>query len=224
MSSTEAKTTIILFGSTHLGKGIAPVYIDRYQSIIREINPDIICAELSPEQLAKTATCHSKPEYDAAILPVASELNIPIVSIQMDNENGGRWEKEKNKILEDMMATPQGKFYTEFNEVVSETMMANLIKVLQTPEGIEIIQQRAYDLLMVEPEYAGMRRFFPEYMKLSDGWNRYFLERIEETVALNPGVKIMVIVGAFHKYWLWNKLERRGDIILHNLQSFRKNM
>ncbi|MCP4570254.1 MAG: hypothetical protein GY841_21960 [FCB group bacterium] len=224
MPSIETKTTIILFGSTHLGVDTAPVYIDRYQEIIREINPDIICAELSPEQLAGTATCHSKPEYEAAVLPVARELNIPVVPIQMDNENGSKWEKDKNKTLEEMTATPQGEFYAQFNEVVSEAMVANLIKVLQTPEGIEIIQLRAYDLLMVEPEYAGMRRFFPDYMKLSDEWNRYFLDRIEETAAQNPGSRIMVIAGAFHKYWLWDELEKRSDIILHNLQSFRQNM
>jgi len=223
MPSTETKTTVILFGSTHLGADTAPVYIDQYQKIIREINPEIICAELSPEQLNQTATCLSKPEYEAAVLPVARELNIPIIPIQMDNENGSQWEKGKNKILEEMAATPQGKFYAEFNEVVSEAMVANLIKVLRTPEGIEIIQLRAYDLLMVEPEYAGMRRFFPDYMKLSDEWNQYFLDRIEETVAANPGSRIMVIAGAFHKYWLWNKLEKRNDIILHNLQSFRQN-
>ena len=61
MAHAEEQTTVIVFGSMHLEPKEYPAYAERFERIIEEITPDIICSELSPEQLEGTATCNSKP-------------------------------------------------------------------------------------------------------------------------------------------------------------------
>ena len=76
------KSVVILFASLHLDEETAPAFISAYREILREVAPSVVCAELSPEQLDGSTTCNSKPEYAAAVLPVARELGARIVSIQ----------------------------------------------------------------------------------------------------------------------------------------------
>ncbi|MEW5995027.1 MAG: hypothetical protein AB1744_11615, partial [Candidatus Zixiibacteriota bacterium] len=61
MTSTDKLATVIIFGTMHLEPDEFPAYAGRLREIIEEITPDIICAELSPEQLAGSQTCNSQP-------------------------------------------------------------------------------------------------------------------------------------------------------------------
>ena len=82
------ESLVVLFASLHLDEETSPNFIRSYREILREIAPSVICAELSPEQLEGSMTCHSKPEYGAAVLPVAQELGARIVPIQMPTDDG----------------------------------------------------------------------------------------------------------------------------------------
>ena len=58
-------------------------------------------------------------------------------------------------------------------------------------------------------------------MRLYDEWNEYFLARIERALVENPGEKVMIIVGGYHKHWLWDRLVAHEGLELHDLASYR---
>ena len=64
-------------------------------------------------------------------------------------------------------------------------------------------------------------QYSPATARIWNEWNAYLADRIGETIDKYPGDRILVTVGLDHKYWLWNRLKERKDIILHDLQSFR---
>jgi pheromone shutdown protein TraB len=219
-----AKTTVVILGTVHLNKENAPEYIKALENIVAEINPDIICPELSPEQLERPATCLSKPEYPDAIVPTARRMGILVVPIQSSDKESlaATCEARKTAIYDKVKSKESGRFLLEYMEKVSRITLSNLTEVMQNVEAIEHVQLREFDRLQFEPFYIADREYFPELDKLWEEWNQYFLDRIQDTITKHPGKLILVTVGLAHKYWLWNKLESREHIILHNLQSFRQ--
>ncbi len=88
MNQKDEGTIIILLGTMHLDPKEFRAYGRRLGEIIEEINPDLICSESSPEQLAGTQSCDSKPEQRDVIMPAARRLGIPIVPIQPSTARG----------------------------------------------------------------------------------------------------------------------------------------
>jgi pheromone shutdown protein TraB len=224
VKQSHLKATVVILGTVHLNKKNAPEYIKALENIVAKINPDIICAELSPEQLERPATCLSKPEYPDAIVPTARRMEIPVVPIQPSDKESlaATCEARKTAIYDRVKSKESGGFLLEYLQKVAQITLSNLTEVMQDVEGIEHVQLREFDRLQFEPFYIADREYFPELDELWEEWNQYFLDRIEETITKLPGKLILVTVGLAHKYWLWEKLEAREDITLHNLQSFRK--
>ena len=114
MSALPNGTAVILFGTMHLNASDYPHYAQRLETIIEEIMPSVICAELSPEQLAKTQSCNSKPEQRDVVMPTADRLDIPIVPIQPSTEIAIEWE-ERFKVAEhELVSRDSGQCYHDF--------------------------------------------------------------------------------------------------------------
>ncbi len=222
MKTIHENTTVIIFGTFHNGKKDSPAYIDRLGSILQEIMPNVICAELSPEQLNGKASCNSKPEYPEVILPFAKNSNVEVVPIQLGTEEGITLEKQMLRIIKESADDGGGRAMWEYSEYLDEVSTISWQKVLKNPAGIENVQLREFDLLVMEPEWLATSRYFPKLADQWEKWNQHFLDRIESTICDHAGKRILVTTGLAHKYWLWGKLESRDDIQLHNLQSYRR--
>jgi hypothetical protein len=222
MKNDEKITDVIIFGTLHLGNEKSPQYIQKLREIIEEIKPDLICAELSPEQLENEFT-ESKPEYVDAIMPCARKNGIPIIPIQPSaNESiASDLERKKKEIYENFRVNKQGKLLLEYFDRLGEISLSKWREVLDNPVGIENVQLREFDLLLVEPGYIAEAYFIPELAKLWNDWNEYFLNKINEALKENRGKRIAITAGLAHKYWLWNRLIVRTDIRLYDLHSFR---
>jgi hypothetical protein len=221
MRCNPRKAIVIILGTFHGGEDDAPQYISRLRMIIEEIMPDVICAELSPEQLDGATTCDSKPEYPEAILPLARRHKIEVIPMQPTTYEGIKTEKRKLAVIEEIEADEQSKLRWEFSEYLTEVTAAKWLEVLKDPAGIENVQLREFDLLQVEPGWIANKLFFPELAEQWDMWNAYFLDRISATIREHPGKRILITAGLAHKYWLWNRLSLRDDLILHDLRSWR---
>ncbi|MEE9442481.1 MAG: hypothetical protein V3V99_07415 [candidate division Zixibacteria bacterium] len=215
------KSLVVLFASLHLDEGTSPDFIKSYRDILREIAPSVICAELSPEQLDGTTTCHSKPEYAAAVLPIAQELGSRIVPIQMPTDDAREWERRLKSVYASLEKDPEMRVCLEYMKEQGKAELEGMLQIVGNPNGIEYFQTREYDILQVQPYYSALERIFPELATLYEEWNYSFLKRIETALADYRGEKFMIIVGGHHKYWLWDQLKRRDDIELHDLASYR---
>ncbi len=215
------RTLVIVFASLHLDEKTAPTFVEDYRGILREISPSVICAELSPEQLDGSTTCHSKPEYAAAVLPVARDLGARVVPIQMPTAEAKEWERRFQKAYREYQETPEARLCLQYMSGVEEASLTRMLELLTKPGGIEYFQTPEYDALHVRPQFEALEQVLPELAKLYDEWNEYFLSRIEDALAESRGERVMIIAGGYHKYWLWDRLAKRQDLELHDLPSYR---
>ncbi len=222
MSTDRDKTMVVIFGTFHSGKEDTPEYAEGLRVILDEIKPDVICAELSPEQLSGEVSCKSKPEYPDVILPFAKEHATPVVPIQPDAEAGLKLEQEMARIVRESTAGAAARAMWEYSEYLDEAASEGWREILQEAAGIENVQLREFDLLAMKPGWDATRKYFPEVALQWESWNEYFLDRIEAAICEYGGKCILITTGLAHKYWLWEKLQGRSDVELHNLQSFRK--
>ena len=220
MSADQKQTEVILMGTMHLPPSDFPEYARKLGEIIEEIAPDTICSELSPEQLAGTQTCNSKPEQRDVVIPTAKRLGIPIIPIQPATEVAVDWENRYKDAEKELKARETGRNFHDLSSSLAMEEARLWREFMTSADCIENVQVNEYHVFpqardMIEEKWA------PQLARVLTEWNEYFLSSIIATVEADPGRRILVIVGLWHKYWLWNKLVERDDIRVQNLHSFR---
>jgi len=143
------------------------------------------------------------------------------VPIQMPTDEAREWERKLQGIYQKYQEGPDKQLCLKYMRSEQEASAAGMLEVVTDPKAIEYFQTRAYDLVQVRPHFTALQQVFPELMGLYDDWNEYFLACIEKTLAESRGERMMVIVGGYHKYWLWDRLAGREDVELHDLSSYR---
>ena len=213
-------TEVILLGTMHLAVTDYPEYASKLGNLIEEIAPGIICTEVSPEQLAGTQPCDSKPEQRDVVLPTARRLGIPIVPIQPATEVGVEWEGRYKAAEQEMRTQEEGRHFLDYSCNLSVHEARLWERYMKSADCIENVQMNEYHVF---PKARDMmeKKWMPRLARLLTEWNEYFLSRIIATIESKPGILIMVITGLWHKHWLWEKLEHTDGIRVHNLHSFR---
>jgi len=207
----------------HLAPNEFPEYGKWLTTVIEEIAPNIICAELSPEQLAETQPCNSKPEQRDIVMPTAKRLGIPIIPIQYATPTAIEWDN-RNKALENTVKTNEtSRAVLDFLDLLAHKEADLWYIHMKSASCIEHYQSEEYHVFC-EARDVATAVLFPELAKPYNEWNEYFLEQIEHTIKDNPGSRVLVIAGLWHKYWLWNRLEVRSDITLYNANSYREKL
>lgn len=206
---------VIVLGTAHHWHWETQIYSPGILiDLLKKTEPDLICAELSPEQLSGTTTCNSKPEYPKAIIPFAKQQKIPIIPIQPCTERGLEYGNRKRKEIERIKSSPgmeeKWGFWMDLSasmeDVNSPTLFDFLCRGYDT--WLEIIYGRLYPKL------------FPNLGVLWEEWNQYFMTEIEKAIIENPDYRITVTVGNAHKYWLNNKLSCMHGIRLEHIQNY----
>jgi hypothetical protein len=100
----------------HLESGDFPAYAHRLGEVIEEISPDVIAAELFPEQLAGTQPCDSKPEQRDVNMPTAGRLAIPIIPVQPSTEQVTEWERRFKAVDQQLRSQQPGRHYLDYSE------------------------------------------------------------------------------------------------------------
>lgn len=224
MENTQENTSVIILGTAHFSEERAPRFIKILKDIIKEINPDVICLEWPEKHLVPDARPPIRGEFSDAVVPTALELGIKMVALEptdvatresimgffkeINEKKGGDTEKEQ--------------ILWEFDQALGKAWVEKFQQAFNDWDAYEYFQSRIFDAFFYEGYYPVFRKYFPKWMEGWDNYNNFFLKRIKQTIQENKGKRILVTVGLDHKYWLWNKLEKQNDIILHNLQSFRE--
>jgi hypothetical protein len=222
MADQSGKTDLLVLGTLHLDERKAPFYIRRLKEIIEMLSPAVICSELSPEQLAGEMAIASKPEYEAAILPVAKRLEIPVVAMppKLDDsrEMDDHLRQVEQKIADDVLL----KTRMDMIELLVAKSYTRLHELVRQPDALDLLQAEAYHLLSVAPRHDLLESFFPEFHRVWTELNERYFKRIIETVGQYPEKLILVTIGLDHKYWLDRKLAEVGYIRLRKLTDFTR--
>jgi hypothetical protein len=220
MNADQKQTEVILLGTMHLPPSDFPDYARRLSEIIEEIAPDSICSELSPEQLAGTQPCESKPEQRDVVMPTARRLGTPIVPIQPATDVAIEWEERYKAAEKELKATEEGRNFHDLSSSLAMEEARLWGEYMTSADCIENVQINEYHVFpqardMIEEKWA------PQLARVLTEWNEYFLSSIIANVEAGPGRRILVIAGLWHKHWLWNKLVQRDDVCVYNLHTFR---
>ena len=182
--------------------------------LIQKTNPDIICAELSSEQLEGTQTCKSKPEYPDAIIPFAQKNSIPVIPIQPCTSEGIEWGNRQRIEKARIQSTPGLKEKWDFWLLLSDSC-----EEVDSPT-LHAMQSRAYDTWSEIIFERLQSKLFPELWKLKEEWNSRFYLNILKTIHDNSGSRIAITVGFKHKHWLNNRLGNIPNVTLEHIEDY----
>jgi hypothetical protein len=219
----RASTNVLILGTAHFSGDKFRLYIERLEEIIKEISPDIICGEISPEKLSGQGK--PLPEYRDVILPFSEKHGIKVIPLEPGKESPvARYLKEgkEKEMWDSVKSTEFGVQLADYYDKMWDRVALNMEETLNNTNGFENLQGREFDLYFSDLSYFFDEFFLPEFATAQKEWDQHFLMKINEAIMDNPNSLILVTVGLRHKNWLWQQLESRDDIILYNLHSFRE--
>jgi len=206
---------LIVIGTQHELHLTDPIFnLEKLVELIHSTKPDIICAEVSPEQLSKETTCNSKPEYPKAIIPYSIKTSIPVIPIQPSTaiglEWGNRYRQAKAAVKANVDLKEKWDFWMTLSDSCEEVSSPTL----------HAKQSRAYDM-WVEITWGRLRhKLFPELSSLEEEWNNNFYKNVMKAIQDNPESRITVTVGIKHKYWLNNRLGEVPNVTLEHIEDY----
>ncbi len=205
---------IVMVGTVHQGTDDAPHFVANLSRMLLTIAPEIILAELTPEQADGRATITSKPEYESAIFPAASELAAQIIPIQPDEGSGLEFERRAAEAEAAIRSESHRAIVWETWGTFAQQVGLGLIEVVSAKDGMDPVRSFAIDGYLFEPWQTAMQELFPEYM---DGWvqfNRLLLERILAAYRPNEHKRCVITVGMAHRLWLRQHLKEAGVTVI----------
>jgi hypothetical protein len=221
MDTHTYKTTVLILGCFHADSSTAPQYTAKLKAAIIEVMPPVLCVELSPEQLRNDSPHGAKKEYKDVILPLAEKYDMTVVPIDPPQIIGDPLIQEMRRAERVPESDETGKVQRQLMEKLAELTAARWYVALEETDCFDYVQAREFDILHYEPWYALEKEYFPESWNIWNVWNEHVANNIGNTIKQYPGAVILVTIGLDHKYWLWNRLKDRNDIILHNLSTYR---
>ena len=224
------KNRVVLMGMIHGGHRTSGNYdLDTVRKLIRAINPDLVFCEIPPDRLEEAnrqfresgqiAESRVKvfPEYVDALYPLTSELDFEIVPC-------AGWTKPmadaRRKKLTELRVSEKEK-YDEMAAAQSEAEQK-----IQKEGGADnpaFIHTDRYDEI-VKVGMGPYSRHFNDLLG-PGGWeniniSHYKLIETNLDARKNQGKTILIMFGAWHKYWFKEKLRQRVDIELVNLNDY----
>jgi len=223
MTNDAAPTTVVIIGTMHLPPEEYPEFGKWLSAAIEEIAPDVICAELSPEQLAGTQSCDSKPEQRDIVIPTAKRLGIPIMTFQPRTADALEWQDRLTAIDREMREQDPYKHYLTCLDNLAMKEAELWQQHMKSADCIEDLQLNEYHVFC-EARDRTHAELMPKHAKLFEEWNEFFLADILEAIEKNKGNRLLIIAGNWHKYWLHDKLQQEKAVTVHNLQSYRESL
>ncbi len=214
------KTQVVIIGTIHLSASLFPHYGSWVRQSVKRLHPDIVCVELSPEQLAGETSMDSKPEYSSAILPSAREIGAILVPIQPVTSVGEEFERVKLEFLEYIASDNLERERWEVFCQLESAWLTGLTVWLQDVPSIIDLQDIRLDTLLFEPWYSTLSRFFPGFEAFWRPWNQELLGATIQAVRSHPGRLILITVGMAHRYWLRKGLRAQEEVELRDLREF----
>lgn len=228
----ESKNEVLILGTIHSGHLTDSIFnIALLDTLIREIDPDYILAEIPPDRMEDAmegfirddtiseARVRRFPEYVDVVFPLTKEMDFEIIPTAgwtaiMANE---RSEKLK-AISEDPDRVEDWNSYMEASartdSVYEATGKVNDPYFIHTPhyDSIQDIFLQEYNRLFNQELALGGW----ENINIAHYWNiqKALIDHQYE------GKRFLIIYGAGHKGWFLRELKKRDDIILLGMKPF----
>ena len=196
-----SKTSIAVLGTlAEFHKEPIPFDLKALVQLVHEINPDLLCLDMSPEQWRNRDFDDLPPEYREALLPLAEQTDIVVVPIG-----------EANPPEEPRARGWRGKVIA-----LLRSLLAWLQKTAPGPEAVNSgwrhdLANHLYELtLRLGRQDAAMQL---------ERHRRILIENIVAAARRDPGARILVVVNVQHCHHIRPALRAYEDI---EVKDFRE--
>jgi hypothetical protein len=165
-------------------------------AIVR-LQPTVLMVELTPSDLAGRAEQKNKREYQNSVYPLLQQHKWTAVAMEPEGPQraellGRVREAEERLAREAPQKLEAFQFYVE-----------SLFSYLQPRWRSPADANAPWTDDQFAVKHAFQNKLFgPKEEEGWEGWNHYFLDRITVTAKVNPGSRVVVLVGVEHCYWL----------------------
>lgn len=209
-SEVVVLSTLHQFHGTNQGYSFADL-----SAIIERIEPDILAVELTPVALKNRTEQKTKQEYPRSVFPLIDKHGYKAVPLEPAEPEYSRLVgllTQSNKKMREKQPERLEAF-----SVYSKKLYEHLHETWKSPAAVNSPETDA----LFDVKHRFQNALFGESEReVWDGWNSHFLKQILSTAKLNPGKRILVLVGAEHAYWLRNRLKEAQDVRLIDVQRF----
>ena len=172
--------------------------LDILNRLLKQIAPGVICVELSPENLAAEnidEILAYRTEYNA-ILPYAAENGCALIALEPEQPKYDELVnayRAQNKAIDETEAEKVevfGLFVTQLYD-----------QLFQDWDSVMAVNSACTDYAFKLKHNFQAALFGEKEAEFWDGWNQNFFNEIMRVNSRFSGERILVTVGAEHKYW-----------------------
>lgn len=232
-STTKAKTEVVVLGMIHSGHRTSTRYsLDVVKSLVRQIKPDYICAEIPPNRIEAAMRQFRRdgviteprvqvfPEYVDAIFPLLNEMDFQIIATAGWTAQMNEYRRQR---LRDISNNPARASQWQEYQTAMKTMN-QAITAMDGDDNPRAIHTDEHDALIDQ----GLRGPYNKYFNddLADGgWDNinakhYTLISKHLDSIRGQGKRVLVTFGSGHKGWFLRELRRRDDVTLLEVGQF----
>ena len=189
----------------------------KLSQIIKDVDPDIICVELTAADIKSRRKQGTKVEYEKSVFPLVDKYGYRVVPLEPDEPKfsqlvGLNVESEKDLRTNEPARALAFSLYTE-------TLYKHLFSTWTSP--IDVNSAVTDSHFEVKHNYQNAI-YGEKQQKVWEGWNRHFLDQIMTTARSSNGKRVLVLVGVEHAYWLRKELRGERTVKLREAASFLK--
>ena len=203
------QTEVIVLSTLHqLHSEVDGYSYDDLSCLIEELDPDVLAVELTAKDLESRRNQQVKREYQEAVFPLLEEHDYKLVPLEPAQPlydeivaliRTAQSDLSKSKPL-------LAEAFTIYSESLYEMLRENWISARE-------VNSRETDRLFESKHRFQNAIFGPMEKEGWTRWNQYFLDQILDAVMINPGKRIVVLVGAEHSYWLREHLKDHAILL-----------
>ncbi len=205
-------TTVFVIGGIHQTHERAKHYTyERMGEIYRELSPDLLCVEVLQKNLDNGSMRGMPYDFAKYMVPSAKRDGIPIYGVDWwDDDDGEKWKRLQSKAGTDASLTPEIKLVGGIYKLLNDYFVERDFAEINSPEISALWGAKnnlKYKILDEHEEY----RFIAAFERKR---NEEMLANVLKVVTENPGKRILVAVGIYHKYYLEAGLAEQNVTVL----------
>jgi hypothetical protein len=168
--------------------------LDTLKQIVGEVQPDLLCAEIHPDDWAAHDLDGMSPEYREALVPLARRTDIVIVPVAGSRDRG--------------LVTPRGGRFLALRTFIVGILNAHLRWMQRGNRGLGAINSGTWGAVCDGLCSLTARLCGSEVRQEWDAANRAIFENVLAAIRRDPGCRVLVTVDCRRRHRL--ECELRG--------------
>lgn len=149
--------------------------------LVKELQPDLLCAEIHPEAWKAGDLSQLPPEYREALVPLSRRTNIIIVPVSSSHEQE--------------LLRPQGGLFLTLRQAIVAALNGQLRLMQRLANGPGAINSGLFGLLCDTMCNLTAWVCGPQTQRLWDEANQALLENVAAAIRRDPGRRVLVTVN-----------------------------